>query len=128
MHNTGAVSWASGRSLAHHTQHKCMLHTGSAQSGCSVASAPGMFCDHRFFRAVEAASILLFHDPRAECSLGLPDVHLSTAAYDPVHHVGLQSWSFTLVSSDGQRVLRELAFPPPAFDCKAELISRQNQL
>ena len=34
MHNTGAVSWASSRSLAHHTQHKCILHTGSAQSGC----------------------------------------------------------------------------------------------
>jgi len=34
MHNTEAVTWASARSLAHHTQHKCMLHTGSAQSGC----------------------------------------------------------------------------------------------
>jgi len=48
-----------------------------------------MFCEHRFFRAVEAASILLFHDHRAVGSLGLPDVHLPTAACDPVHHVDL---------------------------------------
>ena len=62
-----------------------------------------MFRDRRFFRAVEAASILVFLDPRAEGSLGFSDVYFSTTACDPVHHVGLQCVR-KLVFHSGQRL------------------------